>query len=174
MAFLAAASVAFALGAAVVGWVLALVVAALAGLAALSGLCVGCEIYVLWVRLRGGVRVVRVDRAVHGSAPARAGAGTAAGSLPEELRAGAPTWVVFTTAYCAVCPAVVDAIGRHRPDDHLVVVDVADEPALAARFSVRRAPTVLRADAEGAVVARLAGADAVLATLDAEGAAVGV
>jgi len=38
-------SIAFLLGAAALGWVLALLVAALQGLLAATGLCVGCEIY---------------------------------------------------------------------------------------------------------------------------------
>jgi hypothetical protein len=55
--FLTAATLAFAGGAATVGWALALIVAALAGLAAATGICVGCEIYVLVARRRG-VRLV--------------------------------------------------------------------------------------------------------------------
>ena len=55
--FLAAATIAFAAGAPGVAWALALVVAALAGLAAVTGICVGCEIYVLLAR-RLGVRSV--------------------------------------------------------------------------------------------------------------------
>lgn len=51
--FLAAASLAFLAGAAGVGWALALVVAALAGLAAVTGLCMGCEIWLLFARRRG-------------------------------------------------------------------------------------------------------------------------
>ena len=51
--FLAAATVAFALGAAGVGWALALVVAALAGLAATTGICVGCEVYLAATRMGG-------------------------------------------------------------------------------------------------------------------------
>ena len=51
--FLGAATVALLAGAPGVAWALALVVAALAGLAATTGLCVGCEVY-LWIsRLRG-------------------------------------------------------------------------------------------------------------------------
>ena len=57
VAFLTAATIAFAAGAIAVGWGLALVVAALAGLAAVTGICVGCEIYVLVAR-RLGVRLV--------------------------------------------------------------------------------------------------------------------
>ena len=51
--FLSAASLAFLAGASAVGWTLALVVAALAGLAAVTGLCVGCEIWLLFARRRG-------------------------------------------------------------------------------------------------------------------------
>ncbi|HET9442196.1 MAG TPA: DUF4395 domain-containing protein [Acidimicrobiales bacterium] len=53
VAFLAGATVAFAAGAEGVGWALALVVAALAGLAAVTGICVGCEIYLFLARRRG-------------------------------------------------------------------------------------------------------------------------
>jgi hypothetical protein len=57
VAFLSAATIAFVAGATTLGWVLALIVAALAGLAATTGICVGCEIYVLLARWRG-VRLV--------------------------------------------------------------------------------------------------------------------
>ncbi len=63
--FLAAATVALALGASVVGWVLALVVAALAALAAVTGLCVGCELWLAFARAR------RIPLAVSGSGSAR-------------------------------------------------------------------------------------------------------
>jgi cytosine/uracil/thiamine/allantoin permease len=52
---LAAATVAFLAGSAVVGWGLALVVAALAALSATTGVCVGCEIYLLLTRRRAQV-----------------------------------------------------------------------------------------------------------------------
>lgn len=58
VAFLGAGSVAFLAGAPVLGWVLALVVAALAGLSAVTGLCVGCEIWILLARRRG-IQVAR-------------------------------------------------------------------------------------------------------------------
>lgn len=51
--FLAAASAAFGAGAPGIGWALALIVAGLAGLAASTGICVGCEIYVFLARRRG-------------------------------------------------------------------------------------------------------------------------
>jgi len=51
--FLASATIAFLAGATVLGWVLTLIVAALAGLAAATGICVGCEIYLVVARRRG-------------------------------------------------------------------------------------------------------------------------
>lgn len=55
--FLLAATVAFAAGAPAIGWALALVVAGLAGLAAVTGICIGCEIYI-WIARRRGMRLV--------------------------------------------------------------------------------------------------------------------
>jgi len=54
-AVLTAAAVAFTAGLPVIGWSLALLVASLALLAAVSGLCLGCQIY-LWI-----ARARRVD-----------------------------------------------------------------------------------------------------------------
>src|SRR3712207_694768 len=56
--FLGAATLAFVLGAPAVGWTLTLIVAGLALLAAATGLCVGCEMYLRLARLRG----LRVER----------------------------------------------------------------------------------------------------------------
>lgn len=50
--FLVAAGAAFLAGAPGLGWALALVVAALAALAATTGLCVGCEIWLVVARRR--------------------------------------------------------------------------------------------------------------------------
>jgi hypothetical protein len=50
---LAGSTVAFLAGAELLGWVLALLVAFLAGLAASTGICVGCEIYLFLARRRG-------------------------------------------------------------------------------------------------------------------------
>lgn len=55
--FLIGSTVAFAAGSEVIAWGLALVVAMLAGLAATSGLCIGCELY-LFVARRRGVELV--------------------------------------------------------------------------------------------------------------------
>ena len=53
VAFLGAASLAFLAGHPGLGWGLALMVAALAGLAATTGICVGCEVYLFLARRRG-------------------------------------------------------------------------------------------------------------------------
>jgi hypothetical protein len=50
--FLTLATLAFVGGAATLGWALALVVAALAGLSAATGICVGCELYLVVARRR--------------------------------------------------------------------------------------------------------------------------
>ncbi len=55
--FLAASTVAFLAGSLTVAWVLALIVAFLAGLAAATGICVGCEVY-MWTARRRGVSLV--------------------------------------------------------------------------------------------------------------------
>jgi hypothetical protein len=53
IAFLGGAALALGLGFTVLGWALALVVAALALGAAVTGICAGCEIYRLLARIRG-------------------------------------------------------------------------------------------------------------------------
>ena len=50
--FLTGSTISFLAGATTLGWVLALIVAALAGLAATTGLCVGCELWLLVARRR--------------------------------------------------------------------------------------------------------------------------
>ncbi len=51
--FMSAASLLFLLGFAAAGWAVTLMVTALASLAAISGICVGCEMYAAWARARG-------------------------------------------------------------------------------------------------------------------------
>jgi hypothetical protein len=58
IAFFSCATLAFLLGASTLGWALTLLVAGLALLAATTGLCMGCEAYLLLARLRG----LRVER----------------------------------------------------------------------------------------------------------------
>ena len=82
-------------------------------------------------------------------------------ALPAELLGGRPTWVVFTTPWCATCGPTADLLRRSDPDAHVVTIDVTDRPDLARDFSVRSAPTVLQTDEVGAVTRRLVGAAAV-------------
>lgn len=168
--FLGASTLAFLLGAPTVGWTLAMVVAVLAAAAATTGLCVGCEMYVLLVRLRGGVRVVTIEREademIDSERPARTGHWP---DVPAGLLDGRPLWLVFTTEYCAVCPRIVDEIRARRTGESVLVLDVADNLDLASAYKVRRAPTVVRADGTGSVIVRMSGADAVRAELDALG-----
>lgn len=142
--FLLAATVSFAAGASGLGWALTLVVAALAALAAATGICLGCEVYLLIARRRLGAR--------RGPVPA----------LPASLVEGAErTWVVFTTPYCASCGPVTERLRTFDPTAHVVNVDATEQRDLAAAFSVRTAPTVLLADRTGKVQLRLVGAAAV-------------
>jgi Domain of unknown function (DUF4395) len=72
-AFLTVASVTYAFGSDILAWTLGLIVSGLALLAAVTGLCVGCELYVLARRVgtRGRVPAKRVARG-----PTRVEAGT--------------------------------------------------------------------------------------------------
>ena len=82
--------------------------------------------------------------------------------VPDSLLAGADrTWVVFTSPYCATCGPVEARLRKSDPGARVVKVDATREPQLAESFSIRSAPTVLLADVEGNVTARLVGAQAV-------------
>ena len=82
--------------------------------------------------------------------------------IPASLLAGATrTWVVFTSPYCATCGPVEQRLRAADPAARVVKVDATREPHLADAFSVRSAPTVLLADGQGNVTARLVGAEAV-------------
>ena len=83
-------------------------------------------------------------------------------TVPATLLAGAErTWVIFTTPFCATCGPVAARLEASDPGARVVKVDATREPHLADAFSVRSAPTVLLADGEGRVQARLVGAEAV-------------
>jgi thioredoxin-like negative regulator of GroEL len=56
---------------------------------------------------------------------------------------------------------VKEQLAADDPGANIVTVDATREPHLADAFAVRSAPTVLLADADGAVQARLVGAPAV-------------
>ena len=83
-------------------------------------------------------------------------------AVPDSLREGAErTWVVFTSPYCATCGPVEARLRASDPEARVVKVDATVEPALAASFSVRRAPTAVLADGRGRVTTRLVGAEEV-------------
>ena len=134
LVFLAAATAAFLAGADVVGWALTLVVAALALLAAVSGLCLGCEAYLLLARLRG----VRVERYPAGRVD------------PDELglAGGSRVGVVgFSTPYCLPCRQWEAALDRAGV--RFAKVDVSERPELAARYGVSSTPLVLAVELPG-------------------------
>jgi hypothetical protein len=134
--FLGGATLAFVLGAPTVGWVLALTVAALALLAAATGLCMGCEAYKLSARLRG-VAARHVARIDPGDVPLD-GAGV----------------VEFTHPLCSECRAWerrLDAEGRPH-----AAIDVSRSPELARKYGVAVVPTVVAVAGDGTVLERLA------------------
>lgn len=116
--------------------------------------------FLLLVALGGGVVWLRalLHRARH--ADEQRGTATLP-TVPAALRGGGAAWIVFTTPTCVACRTVTELIAQARPDDLVVTVDATADPDLADRWEVRRAPTTLRCDAEGNVLARLVGADAV-------------
>jgi hypothetical protein len=135
---LTAATLASLAGQPVLGAVLGGTVAALALLAAVSGLCVGCELYRFVARARG-VRAGRIDTV----------------DLAElGAPADAETLVHFTHPLCSDC-AVVER--RLRADGRaLVTVNVAERPELARRYHVAVVPAAYLVAADGRVRERLA------------------
>ena len=97
----------------------------------------------------------------------RADAAMGADSLPKLPSAlvtnGVPTWVIFTTPLCVSCDAVAAELRTAYPSDDVIKIDATEEPQLAERYRVRRAPTVIHADQQGRVHLRLVGPEAVRA-----------
>lgn len=137
--FLGTATLAHLAGLTVVGWGLGLIVAALALLAATTGLCVGCEMYKIGARIRG-IRpgsIERIDLA----------------ELGAERHEG-ETVVQFTHPLCTDCHTLdleLRASGRR-----VVTVDVSSRPELARKYGIALVPTAVAVGPEGAVTARLA------------------
>ena len=139
VAVLGAATLASALGFASAGAALGLLVAALALLAAATGLCAGCEMYRLGARLRG-IRSHRLDRV--------------------ELRdlglsPNGEVVVQFTHPLCSDCAALERRLREEGRD--VVTVDVSRRPELARKYGVALVPTAVAVSSTGAVLARLAG-----------------
>ena len=71
------------------------------------------------------------------------------------------TFVQFSTPMCAKCPPTARLLQRVAADYDNVVhieIDAAERLDLARRFDIMRTPTILVLDADGRVVARMAGA----------------
>lgn len=127
--FLTASAVLLLTGFETAGWVLAGMVAALALLSAITGICVGCEIYrvVLSRRRPGPVRDdVRGDLGLDGDGP----------------------WLVMLTAPgCARCEPAAKAL-EAVAGTTVTRVDLARRPQ-AARLPVRSVPAALAVDGTG-------------------------
>jgi Domain of unknown function (DUF4395) len=137
--FLGAAAAAWWLGSPIAGTVLGAIVAALALLAASTGLCAGCELYRLTARLRG-ISPRRHPHLDPADVPGLNGAPRA--------------YVEFTHPLCADCLAWEQRL-RDRGEP-VVTLDVRDRPDLARKYGIAIVPTVLAVGPDGAVLERLA------------------
>lgn len=123
-------------GAEPAGWILAGLVAALALVSAISGLCVGCEAYRLLLARRGRAEGdLRADLGLTGSGP----------------------WLVVLTAPgCARCEPVAREMERVAGDREVVRVSLAEHPRAAA-LPVRSVPAAIVVGADGRLRAARAG-----------------
>lgn len=138
VAFLTAASIAYAAGLVVVGQVLGGIVAALALLAAATGLCVGCELYRFAARLRG-VRSRLIDRVDLADL----------GAVVE-----GEVVVEFTHPLCTDCR---DLERRLRDEGRAVLtIDVSRHANVARKYGVTVVPTAVLVGPDGVVRSRIA------------------
>ncbi|HJT64401.1 MAG TPA: DUF4395 family protein [Candidatus Limnocylindria bacterium] len=145
---LGTASVAYAIGLTGLGAGLGLLVAALALVAAATGLCVGCEVYRLGARLRG-IKAHAFDRVeLAEMADAFDVAGHAAPGNGDLV-------VAFSHPLCTDCR---DLIAELRGDGrHVLTVDVRARPELARKYGISLVPTAVSVSADGRVLDRIAG-----------------
>ena len=136
--FLTTSALAYAAGLEALGTVLAAVVAALALLAATTGLCAGCEIYKLVARVRG----VRPGSARH----------IDLGELGAAPRA--ELVVQFTHPLCSGCGALERRLTQEGHE--VVLVDVSQRRDLASKYGITLVPFALRVRPDGAVLERIA------------------
>jgi len=136
---LLSASAFYAVGLPTVGLMLGGMVAGLASLAAISGLCVGCEIYALLAKLRGvrGGRFERFDLEQLGLAQ------------PDEVV------VLFTHPLCSECHEVGETLSKQsRP---VLSIDVSKRKDLARKYGVSLVPLAFAVSREGLVTEQLSG-----------------
>ncbi|HET9553462.1 MAG TPA: DUF4395 family protein [Anaeromyxobacteraceae bacterium] len=135
--FLWSATAAGALGLAAPSRALGGTVAALALLAAATGLCAGCVLYRVGARLRGvhRVQVRHLDLGELG------------------VPAGRAVVVQFTHPLCTDCRELSDRLGREHRDP--VLVDVSKHPALARKYGVAVVPLAFAVAADGSVLGQV-------------------
>ena len=139
LVFLTAAPLCWYAGAPLAGTVLGAIVAALALLAATTGLCAGCEAYRMLARLRG----IRPGRHATHIEPADVG-----------LTGNGAALVSFTHPLCSDCREWQERLrGASRP---VASVDVSARPELARKYHVAVVPTVVAVAGDGTVTERLA------------------
>lgn len=126
--FLTLALALMALGFAAAGWVVVGMVSAIALISAVSGFCIGCEVYrLLLASRRGGEGDVRADLGLSGAGP----------------------WLVVLTAPgCARCEPVARALQSAAGEREVVRVNLAEHPRAAA-LPVRSVPAAMVVGADG-------------------------
>ena len=134
--FLLSAAAFSAAGQLIIGAVLGSIVAALAGLAVSTGLCVGCEVYKVLARLRGikGGLLERIDL-------------DQLGVLPEENLV-----VLFTHPLCSECHEVKPRL--EREGRRVISIDVSQRKDLAKKYGVTLVPLAVTVGADGRVHGR--------------------
>lgn len=153
LAVTSVALVALASGLPTVGWAAVGVVLALSALLAFTGLCLGCELYLVghWLRARGGV-----VRAGGGQRVAR----EHLDAVGLDLAGAEAGGVLLGSPTCAPCEAVKAVLARlaaERPGFRWVAVDAADHLGLVDEHRVLRVPTLLLVDRGGRLLARAGG-----------------
>ncbi len=132
---LGAATLSLAAGAELAGWIITGAVAGLALLSAIGGICVGCEIYRLALRRRGGEDDLRQALGLDGTGP----------------------WLVVLTAPgCARCEPAARALEEVADGRPVIRVNLRERPEAAA-VPVRSVPAALAVGADGRLRAARAG-----------------
>jgi hypothetical protein len=134
--FLALSLILIAAGLGLAGWIVAGLLAAVALLSSITGLCVGCEAYrMLLAARRGGGDDVRSALGLTGSGP----------------------WLVVLTAPgCARCEPAARRLEAAAGEREVIRVSLADHPAAAA-LPVRSVPAALAVGSDGRLRAARAG-----------------
>ena len=138
VAFLGSATAAYALGLGGLGTALAIIVAALAGLAATTGFCAGCEMYKIGARLRG-IRAHLLDRIDTSDVD-----GIADRAIVE-----------FTHPLCTDCQTLATEL--RGAGERVITIDVSRQPGLARKYGIAVVPVAVRIAADGRVTERIAG-----------------